>query len=274
MIALVCLAALQLNTAFAERVEEKADWTERFEISTDEPVLEIWNIWGNVTVLPGPDGEISLTIHENRSAPSVGLFDRSLDVYGLAIMADEDSVVVRVGQRGQSWHGSDPCRRCRAEYQFVARVPSNTRVYASTVNDGFVEISDIDGLVSADNVNGPVEINNLSACESVESVNGRVTLTFASAPDSDCYIETINGDISIEVPDGAGMDVAADLYNGRMVSEIPVDPVAMPARVKHRESGESHRYTIEQSAGVRLAGGGPIFNVSSINGDLRIQKSK
>jgi DUF4097 and DUF4098 domain-containing protein YvlB len=159
------------------------------------------------------------------------------------------------------------------DYQFEVRVPPNTRVYASTVNDGEVEVSDIEGQVSADNVNGAVTIRNARSCESVESVNGDVSLSFVSAPASDCRIETINGDIRLQVPGGSGLDVAMDLGNGRMTSELPVDPLAIPARVEHRESGGSHRYTIEQAAGLRLAGGGPVFSVSSLNGDLRIQKT-
>jgi hypothetical protein len=44
--------------------------------------------------------------------------------------------------------------------------------------------------------------------------------------------------------------------------------------VEHRETGGRHHYRIEQAAGVRLAGGGPVFSVSSMNGDLRIQKTQ
>jgi hypothetical protein len=268
------LIGLQINAVAAERVEDKKEWTEKFDLSTDEPTLEIHNIWGDVRVLPGPEGEITLSIREHRSAPTEELFQRSRKVYGLEIEADKAGVMVHVGEHRQSWRGSNPCRRCRAEYQFEARVPPNTRLYVSTVNDGRVEVSDIEGQINADNVNGPVSIYNASACESVESINGEVSLSFATAPGTDCHIETINGDISIRVPGDTGLDVAVDLNNGRMTSELPLDPLAIPARVEHRESGGSHKYTIEQSAGVRLAGGGPVFSVTSMNGDLRIQKTK
>jgi len=269
----ICLLAMQVNAAASERVESEREWTERFELSTSEPTLEIRNIWGDVRILPGPEGEITLAIQEHRSAPSQALFDRSLEVYGLEIQAYDQGIDVQVGEHGQSWRGRNPCRRCRVDYQFEVRVPPNTRVYASTVNDGDVEVYGIEGQVSADNVNGPVTIQNARACESVESVNGDVSLSFLTAPVSDCRIETINGDIRLQVPGGSGLDIAMDLGNGRMTTELPVDPLAIPARVEHRESGGSHRYTIEQAAGLRLAGGGPVFSVSSLNGDLRIQKT-
>ncbi len=66
---LAVLIAIQVRPVLAERVEERNDRTERFVVSSAEPVLEISNIWGDVDVLPGPDGEITLTIRERRSAP-------------------------------------------------------------------------------------------------------------------------------------------------------------------------------------------------------------
>lgn len=271
---LAVLIAIQVRPVLAERVEERNDRTERFVVSSAEPVLEISNIWGDVHVLPGPDGEITLTIRERRSAPGQALFERSLEYYGLVLKADEAGVVVQVGDRSRHWPGSDPCRGCRVEYQFEARVPGNTRVDAETVNDGEVTVAGIGGPVIAGNVNGPVSVLDVRSCESLESVNGDVSIRFSQPPLGDCQIDTINGDITIGIPGDSGIDLAINLNNGRITSELPVDPVAIPARVAHRESGGNHKYTIEQAAGVRLAGGGPVFSVTSMNGDLRIQKTK
>lgn len=267
------LLALQASMAAAQPVEDRREWTERFAVSGSEPMLEIHNIWGDVRVLPGEESEITLAIREHRSAPGQELFDRSLDVYGVDIQADGEAVVVEVGRSRQSWRGRDPCRGCRLDVQFEVRVPPRTRVYVSTVNDGRLEVSDVRGPISADNVNGPVTIHNAHACRTVSSVNGDVSLGFVTAPDEDCRIKTVNGDIRLAVPAGSGLDLAVDLGNGRMTSELPVDPLAIPARVEHRETGTGHQYRIEQAAGIRLAGGGPVFSVSSLNGDLRITES-
>lgn len=264
--------ALRAGAAAAADVESRDAWTERFPVSTAAPTLTIRNIWGDVRVLAGPEGEITLAAREHRSAPDQERYDRSLEFYSLNILSDENGVTVQVGDHGQSWRGRNPCRRCRVEFQFEVRVPTGTRVYASTVNDGRVEVTGIAGAVSADNVNGPVEIQHAVACESVESVNGDVSLSFVSAPSSACTIETINGDIRLVVPGGSGMDFSLDLHNGRITSELPVDPLAMPARVEHVEVGERHTYRIDQTAGLRLAGGGPLFSVKSLNGDFRIQE--
>jgi len=263
---------LTVAPACADRVETQREWTERYAVTTAEPVVEIHNIWGDVSILPGAEGEVSIVIHEHRSAPTQDLFERSSEIYGIEFHASEQAVLVRVGEDRQSWHGQDPCRGCRVDATFEVRVPPASSVYASTVNDGRVEIGGIRGAINADNVNGPVTIREAHACETVESINGDVLLAFEGPPDSDCRIHTINGDIRVQVPEGSGLDFAVDLGNGRVTSELPIEPQAIPARVEHTESSGTHQYRIEQATGLRLAGGGAVLQVKSMNGDLRIQK--
>jgi hypothetical protein len=108
-------------------------------------------------------------------------------------------------------------------------------------------------------------------CAALESVNGELSASFSRPPGADCVIETINGDITIVVPPRSGLNVAADLFNGRLYSMLPVDPLAIPARVEENHSDNGYRYRIEQAAGFSIAGGGPTFSISSINGDVRIK---
>jgi hypothetical protein len=67
--------------------------------------------------------------------------------------------------------------------------------------------------------------------------------------------------------------MAMDLFNGRLLTQLPVDSLALPATVEHTESNGRHQYKIAQQAGVRIGTGGPMFTISSINGDIRIQKT-
>jgi len=213
-----------------------------------------------------------IKIREKRSAPDQARFDRSLDVMALQIFNDGDDISMIVGDVDNRWQSFHRCRECRVEYQFEVFVPANTRLRVSTVNDGNVEVEGIRGLVSASNVNGSVSVEGLVDCDSVSSVNGRITLSFTHAPGVDCDIETVNGDVVLRLPDDTGMNVAMDLFNGNMVSQFPVDALTIPATVEHVEKDGRHQYRIKQPAGVSIAGGGPTFTISSLNGDIRIQK--
>lgn len=268
-IVLLCSAA-----SAAQAVTESRVWTENFAVSGPEPRLKISNIWGTVRVRPGPAGQISITVDEQRSAPDQERFDRSLQLLNLDIEADADSVSVIVGEPTRQWQRMNPCRGCRVDYQFDVTVPEGTKLELGTVLDGAIDVNGIAGSVSASNVNGPIRVSDARDCEMLESVNGELDVSFDSAPANDCDIETINGDITLALPSGSGLDVALDQFNGRMVSEFEIDPFAMPATVEHSNDNGGHRYRIQQSAGLRLEGGGPRFSISSLNGDVRIRKTQ
>jgi DUF4097 and DUF4098 domain-containing protein YvlB len=122
-------------------------------------------------------------------------------------------------------------------------------------------------------VNGPIFVSGMHGCEELNSINGEVELDFATPPGDNCNIETINGDITLAMPEDAGFDVAMDLFNGRMLTQLPVDSLALPPTVEHTNSNGVNQYRIAQQAGVRIGAGGPTFTISSINGDIRIQKT-
>jgi len=273
---IICTAVLTLwltGTANgAGRVEDTKTWTDSFPVTATQPTLEIENIWGDVNVRPGKPGEIVVNVRERRSAPDQKRFDRSQETLRLNVEADDDGVALYVGNRERYWHSSDNCRGCRLDVQFDVLVPPDTQLDVSTVNDGRVDIEGISGQVSAANVNGPIAVNGLRNCDNLNSVNGEVSLGFTTPPVADCRIETINGDITLTLPDDSGLDVAMDLFNGRMLTQLPVDALALPATVEHIETAGRHQYRIEQQAGVRIGAGGPKFTISSMNGDIRIQK--
>ena len=274
MINFTSLALLIGNTCYAaERVEKSKTWTETFPVRSDNPSLKIDNIWGDVNVRPGKSGEILVTIAEHRSAPDQRRFDRSLETLDLNIEADDSGVDLYVGNHDRDWRGRNNCRGCEVNYQFDVVVPLDTYLDVSTVNDGDIDIAGIKGNVSADNVNGSIAVAGMYNCDELNSVNGEVDLAFKKKPGENCDISTINGDITLTLPKDTGIDVAMDLFNGHMLTQLPVDPLSLPAKVEHTEKNGRHQYRIEQHAGVRIGAGGPIFTISSMNGDIRIQKS-
>ena len=269
-----CLALTYAAAVAAAPVTESRVWTESYPVNTLAPHLAISNIWGNVRVRPGTSGQITVTVDERRSAPDQTRFERSLETLRLDVEADTNGVSIRVGERNQPWELRKPCGGCRVDYQFEVLVPTGTQLDVGTVLDGTIDVAGVVGMISASNVNGPITVREVRDCELLESVNGKVDVSFMLAPGQDCNIETINGDITLALPSGSGLDVALDLFNGRMVSEFAVDPFALPATVKHTSDGDGHRYRIQQSAGLRLEGGGPMFSISSLNGDIHIQKTQ
>jgi hypothetical protein len=252
--------------------EEKA-WTETYAVGTSTPHLEISNIWGGVRVRTGKVGEIVVSVTALRTAPSEELFHMSLQRINLDIEADSNGVSILVGDRNNRWNQMDRCRGCRVDYQFDIVVPPDSVIDVGTVMDGLVDVSGVTGVVSASNVNGSISVEKIENCASINNVNGRIKVSYTKAPVDDCDIQTVNGNITLNVPDNTSLDVTADLFNGEIESDFPVDSLSLPATVEHVVKDGRNRYRIQQLSGVRIGAGGPTYSIASINGDVRIRRN-
>tara|TARA_R110002096_G_scaffold2619_5_gene13592 strand:+ start:33389 stop:34222 length:834 start_codon:yes stop_codon:yes gene_type:complete len=268
IVLLIAVAA----TGAAEPVSEHRAWTETYAVGGAAPLLYVNNVWGSVQVRPGPGGEIRVSIDEFRSAATPELFARSRTVLPLLIDADAAGVSIEVGNRKNGWNFHNKCIKCRVDYQFVIEVPPGSIVDVSTVMDGKVDVSGVSGPVSASNVNGPVSVSDIAGCEKVHSVNGPIRLGFKSAPVASCDIETINGNITMAIPDNSSVDLLLDLFNGKVDSEFGLESFMPPATVEQVTDEGRTLYRVQQQAGLRIGAGGPVFSISSMNGDVRVKR--
>ncbi len=79
---------------------------------------------------------------------------------------------------------------------------------------GRVEIEDIEGRVSAVVARADIEIEKVKGVVLARSTRGSIEVEFSGAPLGE--IETERGDILVEVPRGAGFDLAAHTARGRI----------------------------------------------------------
>ena len=255
MTAISLLAGLTTTHA---AVSEESTWSRSYPITSAAPKLVVRNIWGSVRVRNGASGVITVEATELRTAPTQSRFERSREVLPLIEEADARGVSLVVGERDERWHNWNNCDGCRVDYQFDITVPPGTIVDVGTVMDGRVDISGINGMVSASNVNGAITLQDIHDCEAISGVNGRIDVHYSRAPRSNCNIETINGDISLGLPDGTGLDVSLDLFNGDIKTELQAGSLELPATVEHTIENGHSQYRIQKLTGVRIGAGGPV----------------
>ena len=253
-------------------VTEESSWSRAYPVQSAVPRLLVRNIWGSVRVRSGDGDTILVTATERRTAPNQSRLERSHEVLRLVEEADANGVSLVVGDR-ERWHDRDNCSGCRVDYQFDIVVPYGTTIDVGTVMDGRVDVQGVNGQVSASNVNGPISLKDIHNCEAISGVNGRIDVHYSRAPNRDCRIETVNGDISLGVPDGTGLDMSLNLFNGEIESELQAGSFELPATVEHTVENGHSQYRIEKLSGVRIGAGGPVYTIASMNGDVRIRKN-
>jgi ribosomal protein S28E/S33 len=270
--ALIALALSAGTSHAAGSIEEQKNWKDTYTVNTATPHLRISNIWGGVKVRTGESGQITVSAVELRSAPDQERFEQSFESIRLDVKTDAYGVSLLVGDPDERWHRMEQCRGCRLDIQFEVLVPPGATIDVGTVMDGRVDIEGVTGSVSASNVNGPVRVDDIRECTSIESVNGKVDVSFATSPVNDCTIETINGDITLSVPEGTGLDIRLDLFNGDLSSQLSAGPLDLPATIERTMENGHDQYRIQKFSGLRIGAGGPTYSISSINGDVRIEK--
>ncbi|MEO1320746.1 MAG: hypothetical protein AAFV30_09295 [Pseudomonadota bacterium] len=271
---LALLATLASAPALADGVIDEKDWTETFDVGGN-PSLTIDNIWGNISIKPGPSDEIAMSIRSVRTADDAVNFERSLELIPLRIAQEGDDVYLRVGRdHERQWWNDYRCDGCRLHVDLEVTVPANTALDVKTVNDGDVRIWGVEGRVTAANVNGSITTKGVTQCTHVETINGDVEVTFTQSPSTDCRIETLNGDIALDMAPGADANLAVSLFNGKILSEVDLAPREMAATVERRTKNGRNHYDIEQLAGLRLGRGGKTLTLKSLNGDVLVARSQ
>ncbi len=252
-----------------QAASETQQWAREFPVGS-EAALQVRNVWGTINV-SGYDGDnIVVEVTEVRRARSDRDLERSKENIYLEVEQDGDLVALEVtgpNGRNRSWH----CRGCELDIDYTIRVPRSSELYLSTVNDGEIIVEGVEGPINARHVNGPIRIDNAHGCEELSSINGRVDVSFATSPNSDCEIHTINGDMVVRLPESSDLDLAFNLNNGRVRSSLDVSPNQRSPQVEREEDGGRTRYKIRQSTGVRIGNGGALVSFESMNGNVHIK---
>ena len=141
------------------------------------------------------------------------------------------------------------------EVRFRVQVPRGVHFIGRTVN-GSVEALELDSDVTLVTVNGDIDVSTSGYAEA-ETVNGSIEAAMGStAPGDGLSFSTVNGSISIDVPDDLDADLDASWLNGGLESELPI---LLDGRMNRR------------SAQGRLGDGGPPLELATVNGSIRIR---
>lgn len=152
--------------------------------------------------------------------------------------------------------GHNSVQRNDVKVDFVVEVPAGVRFVGQTVN-GSVEAEGLGADVRATTVNGDVDVRTTGVAEA-RTVNGDITLRLGRSDLSDdVEFETVNGSITIEMPEGLNADFRASTVNGSIDSDFPITV-----------TGKVSRRSLRGSIGA----GGPELRLSTVNGSIRLRR--
>lgn len=242
------LLLLAIGSAGAAGAAEQ-DFAETFPLAPGGRV-SLDNVNGDVHIEGWPNAEVKVE-YTKRARTAAGL-----DRMEVRIDASESRIRIETeySKGDRSWFDWGDSG---GEVEYRLWVPGTARLDGIELVNGRLEISGVEGELTAELVNGDVDAKGLLGSVEIETVNGDVEIEMpALAPDRRVRIESVNGSIELVFPAGVGADVEASTVHGRISNDFGLE-------VKRG------RY-VGRSMNGRIGGGGARIELENVNGGIRI----
>lgn len=155
------------------------------------------------------------------------------------------------------------------EIDITLLVPEDMEIYLSTINNGDIDVNDINGVLTATNVNGAIHLENVKKVKRAKTVNGDVDINFSALPSIPGNFYTLNGDINANFPKNLSADMTFKSFNGDFFTNIE-EVEMMPAQIKKLKHKKGTKYKNEGSV-IKVGKGGVKLDFETFNGDAIVK---
>jgi DUF4097 and DUF4098 domain-containing protein YvlB len=287
----VATAGICAAQTFTETIKEERS----FEKKATSNAVMIFNINGDVSVEGYNGDKIIIEVEKRIKGKTEARTQQGKEEIQLGIVDRADTVILYVkgvcnefgknlndrrnGNRrkskgwGYNWNNCSG-RDCDKPYDytmnFKVKVPASVNTYASTVNDGDIDVININGYLTVDNINGSISLKDISGGTNASSINGNVDLEYSGNPPADSRYYALNGDINATFRKGLAAQLSFKSFNGEFYSSVEeITPMAVS--VEKYEKGEGIHYRVNGNK-YKVRQGGPLLDFETFNGDVILKE--
>jgi len=156
-------------------------------------------------------------------------------------------------------------------------VPVHSSLSLHTVNDGDINVSNVDGEFDVDDVNGSVTLTGVSGTAVAHALNGKLLVTFNRInPAKPMSFSSLNGDIDVTFPADLKANLVISSDRGEVFSDFDVALAARPPQqvpADPRAEGGRYRVKIDKTVRGTINGGGQEIQFHNFNGNIYIRKA-
>lgn len=151
-------------------------------------------------------------------------------------------------------------------------VPKNFSLHLSTVNNGDIDIENVDGEFNLSNVNGDVTLINVGGYATIDTVNGDIVATFESVSDDrPMAFSTVQGDIEVTLPESAKISARMRTERGDIYTDFDIN-VRRNNQEQVQRNSSTYKVSVNSWIDGDINGGGPDYSFRTLNGDIIIRK--
>ena len=142
------------------------------------------------------------------------------------------------------------------QVEFIIKLPAGSNAVLNTTN-GDIEVTGASGAIEANTTNGGISASSSDGPVEAHTTNGDIEVRMTKLPAKGTSYHTTNGSVTLSLPEGTDANIKARTTNGHIKSEFALS-------VSGSISGRSLQGTIGK--------GGPLLDIATTNGSIRIEK--
>jgi len=242
------IALLASGSLFASVTEEE---TFSYKLN-DGGRFSISNVNGSIVVTGGSGDSVEIIAIKKADN------QKDLDKIKIEISHSDDEITVET-ELGESDHWySRGSNSGSVKYEVI--VPEGTELDSVDTVNGNVNISGVSGKVVAESVNGDLDISDLAGDVGLSTVNGSIDAVFRVLEDEQrVKAETVNGRVTIKLPENADVEISADTLNGG----IHAGDFGL----------EVDKGFVGSDLNGKIGNGSARLNIDTVNGAIKIRKN-
>lgn len=293
LLLIVCALApgMLLAQSFSEKINRELQFEKRSPAST----LMILNVDGFVRVEGYAGDKVIVEVNKQIYGKTEARVERGKGEIQLGVIDRADTIILYVqgvcnefgkvrnrnngwsskyGGWGYNWNNCNG-RNCDKDYDwsmdFTIKVPQGINVLASTVNNGDIEMKNVNAYNLAENVNGSVRLENISGTGTYAStINGDVDVDYSKNPNKECRYYSLNGDVNVLFVKGLAANVGFESFNGDLYTNVD-DLTSLPAEMQKTNKGKGVSYKLGGSR-FKIGPGGVFLDFETFNGNAYIKE--
>ena len=163
-----------------------------------------------------------------------------------------------------------------ATIDFEIKVPVNFSLKVSTVNRGYIDISNIKGAIEVSNVNGKITLKDITGSVSADTVNGDIIANLLKVtPNTAMAFSNLNGKLDVTLPKSIKATVKIKSDRGEIFTDFDLKSNPQKAKVTKGKASKGGVYKVKVENWITgsINGGGPEISFKTFNGDV-ILRSK
>ena len=278
----IAIVFLFSTTLQAQKFSETINEEREFPSQSLENLLVVNNVYGSVIV----EGYNGKTVQIEGELEIEGNNQRQLDQgkkevsvkiesYKNIIYVYLDSPYTKFDLETGRYSHSSNWNQVRYKYtlDFKIKVPKNTSIELSAINNGEIKVNNIDAkTISANNINGPITLESIAGKTDVNALNKDINISYSKNPTETSNYNALNGDVNITMQEGLNADVAFKSLNGGIYTNLETKVSPSKREVKTREARKGTKYKINSNTQFSIGNGGVKLNFDLLNGDVTIKE--